>query len=128
VTRRPYDSAGQTVIALLLFMMLAIMVTTAAATITVTNIQANNGYAKGEQSLMYAESGIDEAMVRLGHDENYAGGTIAFANGTATISVSGTSVKTIISHGTSDNYHRTVTATVTVANGVINLTSWSETP
>ncbi len=127
MSRRIYNCAGQTVIALLLFMMLAIMVTTAAATVTITNIRANDQYTKGEQALMFAESGIDEALVRLTRDPDYAGGTIAFQDGTATISVSGTSVKTIISHGTNNNYHRTVTVTAAV-DGAVTVTSWSETP
>lgn len=119
--------SGQTLIALLLFMMLVIAVTAAAAVITITNIRAGNGYAQSEQALMYAESGIDNALLRLSRDPSYSGETLAFTHGSVTISVSGTAVKTIIAAGTSDAYRRTVTVTITEDNGVIHRTSWSET-
>jgi type II secretory pathway pseudopilin PulG len=128
IRSRRYDATGQTLVALLIFMMLIITVTAAAAVITVTNIRANNGYANGEQSLMYAESGVENAIQQLQRDPAYTGETIAFPNGTATISVNGTSVKTITSLGTSDNHYRTVTSTVTDVDGVIHRSSWSETP
>ncbi|HEV7454473.1 MAG TPA: hypothetical protein VGO07_04395 [Candidatus Saccharimonadales bacterium] len=120
--------SGQTLIALLIFMMLIILVTTAAATITIINVRTNTAYATGEQALQNAESGADNAMQRLLRDPGYSGETIVFPNGTATISISGTTMKTITSQGANSNYRRTITATADYTNNVLTLNSWSETP
>ncbi len=125
---RSSNSSGQTVIALLIFMAMAIMVTTIAATITVINIRANNTYSSGEQALANAESGAEDALRRLLRDPTYAGQTVVFAEGTATISISGTTVKTIVSHGNSGDNYRTVTVTVSFIDNMLAVTSWSETP
>ncbi len=123
-----YNSSGQTLIALLMFMMLVIAVTAAAATITIINLRTNTAYATGEQAYGYAESGAEDALQRLLRDPSYAGGTVAFPNGTATINISGTTTKIITSQGTSNNYRRTVTVTADYTNNVLVLNTWSETP
>ena len=121
-------SSGQTIIALLIFMLLIITLTTVAATITIINIRSNNGLAASEQALANAESGVENALQQLLHDPSYSGETLTLAHGTATINISGTTAKTIVSQGTVDSYYRTVTATATYTNTVLTVTSWSETP
>ena len=125
---KPNSQSGQTAIALLIFMALVIALTSVAATITIVNIQSNNAVASGEQALAYAESGAEDALQRLLRDPNYSGETLTFISGTATISVSGTTVKTIVSEGTSNNHRRTITVTAGYTNNILTPTSWSETP
>ncbi|HSX35446.1 MAG TPA: hypothetical protein VLH84_00765 [Patescibacteria group bacterium] len=120
--------AGQTIIALLIFVMMSITITTAAATVTIINIRSNSASAGGEQALANADSGAENALQRLLRDPAYAGETVALANGTATISVSGTTMKTIVSRGISGSYRRTITVTTAVSGGVFTVASWSETP
>jgi Tfp pilus assembly protein PilW len=121
-----HTESGQTLIALLIFMMLIILVTTAAATITIINVRTNTAYAAGDQALQNAESGAENALQRLLRDPGYTGETIVFTNGTATINVSGTTMKTITSQGANGNYRRTITATADYTNNVLVLNSWSE--
>ncbi len=120
--------AGQTLVALLIFMMLLITMTTVAATITIINARSNSALASGEQAYLYAESGIENALLRLHDDVDYPGGTVSFTNGAATISVTGTTDKTIVSEGTSAGQHRSVTVTVSNVDTNLTVTSWSETP
>ena len=120
--------AGQTLVALLIFMMLVITLATVAATITIVNIRSNSSFASGEQALANADSGAENALQRLLRDPTYTGETVSFANGAATISVTGTTGKTITSVGSIDNYQRTVTVTADYINNVLTVTSWSETP
>ena len=124
---RPKES-GQTIIALLIFMMITIALTTVAATITITNVRSNNALVSGQQALHYAESGAENALLRLLRDPNYTGESILFSEGTATISVSGTTTKTVVSEGVSGNHRRTVTITADHTNNVLTPTTWSETP
>ena len=122
------EQSGQTIIALLIFMMVAMTVTIAAIGIAVINEQSNNSYFSGEMALQNAQSGIETALIALERNPTYTGETITLADGTATITVSGSSTFNIVSVGSSGNYQRTLTATATDTANVLNLTSWNETP
>ena len=126
---RRSTSAGQTIIALLVFMLLSITLTLSATAIVIINTQGDTGYQNGEQALMSAQTGIENALLRLERDSTYAGETMTLNGGTVTINVSGSGVKTLVATSTYDNFVRTVTATVTMSsNGTLSLTNWSETP
>lgn len=126
-----YES-GQTIIALLIFMMLAILITTTAVMITVINSQTNTGYSSGELALQAAETGAENAMLQLERDPTYTGETMTINNATtATISVSGTTTRTITSLGTVagiGTYKRTVVVTASYSNNTFTVTNWVETP
>lgn len=121
-------SSGQTVVALLIFMMLAITLTLTAAIVVIVNTQSDTAYQLGEQALENAQAGIENALVRLERHDTYTGETMSLTDGTATITVSGTSTLTIVSVGHAGSMARTITATATASGSVITLTSWSETP
>lgn len=121
-------ASGQTLVALLIFMMVAITLTTAAAAITLINTQTNTVYATGEIALQIAESGAENAVQQLLRNPNYTGETMTIGNGTATITVSGTTTKTITSIGSLNNLARTVTVVESYSNNVLSETSWNETP
>ena len=122
------NAGGQTLIALLIFMALAVVITITAATITIVNLQANNAYSSGELALGNAQTGAENALEQLERNPNYGGETMTLANGNATITVSGTGTKTIVSVGKNANFSRTITATVTYAANIITLTNWVESP
>lgn len=124
----PSSQSGQTLIALLIFMLLAITITTTAAAITIINTQSNGGYVNGETALGNATTGVENALIQLERNPSYAGETLTLANGSAVVTVTGTSTKTIVSVGSIGNYDRTVTATASYSGNVFSLTSWNETP
>lgn len=119
---------GQTLIALLIFMVLAMAITITAATITIVNLQANTAYSHGEMALANAQTGAENAIMQLERNPNYGGETMTLESGNATITVSGTGTKSIVSIGKDANFSRTVTATVTDAANIITLINWVETP
>lgn len=121
-------SAGQTLVALLVFMMVSLTLTLAATAVIIINTKSNTGYHSGDLARQNAETGIENALIQLERNSTYSGETMTLSNGTATISISGTGTLTITSVGTSGNLTRTVTATVTITNNILTLTSWSETP
>lgn len=121
-------NAGQTIIILLIFMMLAITLTVAATAVIIINTQGNVAYENGAQALQNAQTGAENALVKLERDSTYTGETMTLPNGAATITVSGTVPYTIVSVGTSGSDTRTITATATITSGALTLTSWSETP
>lgn len=120
--------SGQVLVALLAFMATVIALTTMATVVTLTNALATSKYGSGQEALSVAETGIENAMIRLLRDPAYTGETLTIDTKTATISVSGSTPKTIISVGKSGDFRRTVQATVTYTNNVFTITNWSETP
>lgn len=122
------SSSGQTIVALLIFILLAITLTFTATVVVITNIRTDTAYQGGEVALQNAQTGIENALVRLERDNTYTGETMTLASGAVTITISGTSPKTITSIGSYSKVVRTITATATVNSTVVTLTSWSETP
>jgi len=122
------SESGQTIIALLIFMMLIIMLTTVAATITITNIRGNNALLSSHQALLNAESGVEEALLKLQTDPTYTGATLSLPNGTVTMNISGTSTKTIVAVGRLHNNSRSITVVADYTDSTPTIISWVETP
>lgn len=122
--------SGQTLVALLAFMSLAITITSAATMVTMVNIQTTSKYTMGQEALSLAETAADNAVLRLIRNPSYAAGeTLTLPNGTATIvSITGSGTKTIVAEGKSGNFRRRVQVVVTQSNNVTTVTSWSEVP
>lgn len=122
-------SAGQALVALLVFMAVALTLTAAATSVVLIGLRSTTAYSLGEEALSYAEAGVDNAMLRLIRDPAYTGETLTVSTGTATITVSGAgSSKTIVSEGVSGNAKRRIQADATLQNNTLSITSWSETP
>lgn len=120
---------GQALVALLVFMSMALTLTAAATTVVLIGLRSTTVVGLGEESLMYAESGADNAMLRLLRDPSYGGETLTVGAGTVTITISGTgTTRTIIAEGVSGTSKRTVRVDVTLQNNTLTITSWSETP
>ena len=122
------NESGQTIIALLIFMLVAMTITIAAIGIAITNIKSNNSFTSGQYALQNAQNGIEEAILQIERNSSYSGSTMTMPNGTATITVSGSGTINIVSVGKNGNFQRTITATATDTANVISVTSWSETP
>ena len=117
---------GQTLVTLLIFMVIAITVTSAAVVLTITDSQNANRFQEGLIAFQVAESGAENAMIRFLRDPNYAGETLAVGSGTATITVTGTNPKIITSAGVNGNYLRKIQVTLDNTNNILSITSWQE--
>ena len=119
---------GQTLIALLIFILVAMTITISSTAITIINLQGNASAENGEQALLNANSGIENALMILQRNPSYSGGTMIVDNGTDTITISGSTFLTITSVGTAGNNQRSITADATYNSNILTVTSWSETP
>ena len=119
--------SGQALIMLLVFVAVAITITTAAIMILFTNSQATADVYSGQSAYVLAESGAENAVIRLLRDPGYTGGdTLTIGTGNATISVTGSEPKTITSIGTDGNYQRRIQIVVSLANNILSVISWRE--
>lgn len=117
---------GQTLIILLLYMEIAIIITTAAIASVVTNALGTDKVYQGTATVDVAESGAETAILKLIRDPSYTGETLTVNGGTASISVTGTNPKVVISKGTFGNFTRSIVATVEMSNNTLTVLSWKE--
>lgn len=117
---------GQALVMLLIFITMAITVTTAGVILTINNSQASSGFEQSAIARDIAESGAENALIRMLRDPSYAGETLTMGTGTATITVTGSDPKTVNSVGRLGNFMRTIQVTAQYLNGVLTVTAWRE--
>jgi hypothetical protein len=107
-------------------MSIALTLTSAATMMVISNAQGTTNYSLGEEALGIAESGADNAILRLLRDPNYAGESMTVGSGTATMTVTGGGTKTIISTGSNGSFTRTIQVVGTLSGNTFALSSWNE--
>lgn len=118
---------GQTLVTVLIFVIVAITLTTGAIALTVTNSQTASSFDRGNQAYYVAESGAENGVLRLLRNPNYTGETLSIGADSAVISVNGTNPYTIESIGRSGGFVRKIQVTVNYTGGVLTVLSWKET-
>lgn len=116
---------GQALVTLLFFMVIGITITSAAVVVIVTNALSATRFEQGTDAYDIAESGAENALLRLLRNPFYTGETLPIGNGTATITVAN---NTIISSGSAafNNEVRTIQVNTVYNNGILTVTSWKE--
>ena len=117
---------GQALVTLLFFMIFALTITSGAVVVVLSNSLSASKFDLGNTTYYIAESGIENALIRLLRDTNYSGETLAIDTGNATIQVSGTNPKTITSVGTIGNFSRTIQAIADYTDNILTVLSWKE--
>lgn len=117
---------GQALVTLLFFSIIAATITSAATIIILVNAQGASALAQGTLALSIAESGAENALLRLMRDSTYANESVSLDGGTALIEVTGSNPKTIRSEGTMGSYTRIVELQVQITNNIYTITSWKE--
>lgn len=116
---------GQVLVSLLVFMTVGVIITSAAVVYIIVNTQGSSKFSLGEEAIKIAESGAENAVLRLMRDPSYSGETLTVGSGTATVTVSGSSTKTIISSGTSGSFSRKVQVDGVYVNNIFTVSSWT---
>lgn len=120
-------SSGQALVLLLVFASIAIIITTAAIIMIAVNSGTTTKSDIGNTTLDIAESGAENALLRLLRDPNYGGETLPVNTGQAVITVTpGNFPKTITSIGTFNNFKRTIAVVVGYNNNQYTVSSWKE--
>jgi hypothetical protein len=91
---------GSVAIMLILVIVLLSTITTAAVALAISTTRDTTTQTLGERALAVAESGAENAILRLLRDPSYAGeSNLPIGPGTATIAVTGSSPKVITEYG-----------------------------
>ncbi len=87
-----------------------------------------NQAEQGEMALRIAESGAENALLRLVRNPSYGGGeTLTIDGGSATVNVSGSTPIIVESAGTSGDFTRVVEVQAHFENTILRIDSWRET-
>ncbi len=116
---------GQALVILLVFMAIAITVATSAAMIFVGIQKSTTSLEVSTNAYMVAESGIENALMRLLRDPYYSGETLTVGDGIATISATGQGAS-IISTARVGNYIRSIKVTAGFVGNMLTIYSWQE--
>ena len=120
------NQKGQALVLVLVFVAIAMIVTTSAVTLTIVNTQSTSRLSLGKQALSLAQSGLDNAILRLLRDPAYNGETITIGSGSVTITVTGITTRTITSVGSLTDYQRTIRVVGSYVNNIFTITSYQE--
>lgn len=120
------NSSGQALITLLVFVLIAITVTSAAIIVIYVNSIASSKFQEGINVYVVSESGLENGILRLLRDPSYTGETVAIGSGSATITVSGTGPWTIHSVGRVGEFVRTVSVDASISAGTYSFSNWKE--
>ena len=118
------NQSGQTLVALLFFVMIGIVAITSATLILFTNLESEQKMQDVESVRQLAELGGEKAMISILRDPNYVGETININGDTVIITVTGTTTKTIDSIATSGDFSRKIEIIATYLNNILTKTSW----
>ena len=114
---------GQAVVTLLFFMVIAISIITSIVIIVVNSATSGSNVEQGTVAYYSAETGAENALLRLLRDPNYTGETMNVNGATVTIVVSS---NTITSTAAYANSIRKVQVQTLYNNNVLSVSSWKE--
>lgn len=119
--------SGQVAIMLVLIVTILSTITTAAVALAISTTRDTTTLTLGERALVVAESGAENAILRILRDPTYSGeNSLPIGPGSATITVVGSSPIVITSTGAIGDMIRTVQVNVSTINGKLTVVSWQE--
>ncbi len=117
---------GQTLVLLLIFIVVALTVMATTVSVIITNTQNASITEQSNNAVYIAESGIENATLRLLRDPSYTGETLSIDNGSAQVTVYGSDPYIVTSIGKSGLYIHTLQATIGYTDNILTILSWEE--
>jgi hypothetical protein len=117
---------GQALITLLFFVLISLTITTSAIIIVMSNSITVSKFEQGTTAYYSAESGIENALLRILRDPNYAGETLNIGETTVVVTVTAGNPQTVTSVSQNGNFKRTVSAQISYNNGYYTISNWKE--
>lgn len=118
---------GQALISLLFFVLIIITVITATVIISVLNIRSASMLQEGVIAYYVAESGAENALLRVLRDPTYTGeANLPIGDGYASTQVTPGNPTTIISTGKINNFMRKIRVVANYTSGYYTVSSWQE--
>jgi len=117
---------GYVLVSLLIVVVVTMILTTALVVLIIINAYSASSLSQSSLALSTAESGVENAILRILRDPSYTGETLMIGDNSATITVSGDPDRVIVSEGQVGNFIRTVEVQATYNSGILEINSWQE--
>ncbi len=108
---------------MLFFVIIGVTIILAETIVLFTNILSASTTEQGTNAYYVAESGIEEALLRLNRNPGYPGGVLTVGLGSAVIQV-GNGI--ITAAGTYSNTIKKIQVQTVNSNGALKIVSWKE--
>ena len=116
---------GQALVSLLMFVVVAMTVISTTITTVISNTRAASVEEQSVDAYYVAESGAENALMRLLRDPNYSGETLAVGVNNAIVTVVGNKITSI---GNVNNLTKKIQVDVSYNDNQMVITSWKEIP
>ncbi|MFA5025495.1 MAG: hypothetical protein WC503_03250 [Candidatus Shapirobacteria bacterium] len=120
------SKSGQALTSLLIIMFVGLIIITTSSALINTSLSSTALLLEANDALVVAESGAEDALLKILRNPSYVGGTLPFDIGLATISVSSTNPYTFVSKGTVGQHQRSIQVIINNNNGIMTVSSWKE--
>lgn len=121
------NTHGHVLVILLFFMVMAVTVITASVSLMIINSSSSTKYISGNRARTIAESGIENALIRLLRDPDYTGeNDLTIGEGTADITVTGELNKTVTSTGEIDGQIKIIEVGIELNGNTLTINYWKE--
>ena len=122
------NKKGSILLTVIILMFVAILVVTAAVTTILLNSSSISKVEQGQMAYQAAEGGMDEGVLQLLRNPNYTGTQTNIPTGQATftLTVSGSSTKTIDSVGKFGQFSRHIQTAASYNGGTLSVGPWQE--
>lgn len=117
---------GSALLAIIVISAIVTTIFTAASSSLLGQLIQSNTSTNSAKSYLLAESGVEDAILNLLRNPNYAGGTLTLDSNDITIVVTGTNPKTIAVTVEFNNTKRTLAVTALYSENNLQITSWRE--
>ena len=119
-----YNNRGQTLVTLLVFTVVAIAITSTAISIMINITRSASIVESRIIASQAAESGIENAIIRVLRDPEYAGETLQIGDASVEISVAGSDPIVITADATYGSYIQTVQTTIAYVDNSLTISDW----
>ena len=117
------NQKGQAVVTLLFFMVIGISIVTAVVVVVLNTAVSGSNFEQGTVAYYSAETGAENALIRLIRDPSYGGETMVVDGATVTVQVSGNTINSTAEYGKSI---RRIEVQTVYNNNVLSVLSWRE--
>ncbi len=121
------NNSGIALISVIIVCTVAMIVIVAGLTLSTTTSQSNTRFIHGGRALLLAETGAENALLRLLRDPNYQGEVLNLPDGTAKIEVTqANGVQHVLITGSTEFSSRQIDIKISYDHGMMKIDSWRE--
>lgn len=117
---------GQALITLIFFVLIAVTITSGAIIMLAVNSSSFGKFQEGNVAYYSAESGIENAILRVIRDSLYTGETLVADGLNVAITVTGVNPKIVTAESSHGNFKRKVKVEMNYNSGYYNIGKWKE--